>query len=131
MITTPIRVRYCECDPGGIAHHSVYPTWFEIGRTDLLRAQNISYRDIEASGVFMVVAHLAVQYKKPAQYDDELVLTTTVQHIGRARLEHAYTLARNNIIITTGSTTLACIDRSGRVQPVPDVIADAFAGASA
>ena len=32
-----IRVRYCECDPMGVVHHTVYPVWFEMGRTELLR----------------------------------------------------------------------------------------------
>ena len=32
-----IRVRYCECGPMGVVHHTVYHVWFEMGRTELLR----------------------------------------------------------------------------------------------
>ena len=74
---TTIRVRYSECDPMGVVHHSVYPIWFEIGRTELLRSMSErSYRDMEAEGLFLVVAQLNVRYRSPARYDDTLNLAT-------------------------------------------------------
>ena len=48
--------RYAETDKGGVVHHSVYPVWFEMGRTELLRANGVAYKDLEAAGVFFVVA---------------------------------------------------------------------------
>jgi acyl-CoA thioesterase FadM len=27
-IDLPVRVRYVECDPMGVVHHTVYPVWF-------------------------------------------------------------------------------------------------------
>ena len=50
----PVRVRYAECDPMRVAHHSVYATWFELARTELLRARGLAYRECEAAGVFFV-----------------------------------------------------------------------------
>ncbi|MHC4946771.1 MAG: acyl-CoA thioesterase [Planctomycetota bacterium] len=50
--TIQIRVRYNECDPMNVAHHTAYPVWFEIGRTELLRRTGLTYRDLEADGVF-------------------------------------------------------------------------------
>jgi acyl-CoA thioester hydrolase len=56
-----VRVRYPECDPMGVVHHAVYPIWFEMGRTEMLRAAGGSYRDMEAAGVFLAVARLEVR----------------------------------------------------------------------
>ena len=36
-ITIDARVRYAECDPMGYVHHTVFPVWFEMARTELLR----------------------------------------------------------------------------------------------
>ena len=71
-----IRVRYAECDPMGVVHHTVYPVWFEMGRTELLRATGASYREFEEQGLFLVVVRLDVRYRQPARYDDELQLHT-------------------------------------------------------
>ena len=79
---TEIRVRYPECDPMGVAHHATYPIWFEIGRTEMLRARGGNYRLLEAEGVFLAVVRLEVRYRRPARYDDLLAT-------GRARQQQA------------------------------------------
>ena len=56
-----IRVRYAECDPMGVAHHTAYPVWFEMGRTEFLRqGSGVRYRDLEAEEIYFAVAKLAV-----------------------------------------------------------------------
>ena len=115
-----IRVRYSECDPMGVAHHTAYPVWFEMGRTELLRASDRSYREYEAAGVFLAVVALEVRYKKPALYDDLLELESVVSKIGHVKITHEYALRRNGKLLATGKTTLACLDREGKLCPVPD-----------
>lgn len=118
--STMIRVRYCECDPMGVAHHSVYAVWFEIGRTELLRAQGGDYRSLEARGVFLAVAKLDVRYRRPARYDDVLELTTHLEDVGHVKIEHRYELRRDSELLATARSTLACLDRDGVVRPLPD-----------
>ncbi|MCH7602428.1 MAG: acyl-CoA thioesterase [Planctomycetes bacterium] len=115
-----IRVRYSECDPMGVAHHTTYPVWFEMGRTELLRASDRSYREYEAAGVFLAVVALEISYKKPALYDDLLELESVVSKIGHVKITHEYALRRNGKLLATGKTTLACLDREGKLCPVPD-----------
>ncbi len=117
---TEIRVRYTECDPMGVAHHAAYPVWFEIGRTELLRERGLTYRDLEQQGFLIAVVKLSVQYKQPARYDDLLLLQTTVTRSGRARIDHAYELRRDGRLLTTACTTVVCLDRAGRPQPLPE-----------
>jgi len=117
-----IRVRYHECDPMNVAHHSVFPTWFEMGRTELLRSTGITYRELEAQGVMLAVVNLNVRYRKPALYDDELTLRTHLTNVGQVKIEHRYELMRDGVLLATGETTLACLDRSGKIQPVPDIL---------
>ncbi len=42
-----VEVRYAETDQMGIAHHSNYAVWFEVARTDFIKAVGISYTDVE------------------------------------------------------------------------------------
>ena len=117
-----IRVRYTECDPMGVAHHTAYPVWFEMGRTELLRGDQISYRDLETQGFLIAVVKLNVQYKRPARYDDLLSLETSITDRGRATIDHAYQLHRDGVLLTTATTTVVCVDRDGRPQPLPEVL---------
>lgn len=121
-ITIPVRVRYVECDPMGYAHHSVWPVWFEMARTELLRESGTAYADLERAGVFIVVAKLDVRFHRPARYDDRLEVTARLRRSAGARIEHRYEVHREGVRLVTGSTTLACVDRDGRAQPVPDFL---------
>jgi acyl-CoA thioester hydrolase len=116
---TEIRVRYPECDPMGVAHHATYPIWFEIGRTEMLRARGGNYRDLEAEGVFLAVVRLEVRYRRPARYDDLLTLRTELRLAGPVKIEHTYRLSRDGELLAEASTTLACLDRDGRARVLP------------
>lgn len=116
----PIRVRYAETDPMGYVHHSRYFTYFEMGRTELLRASGWRYRDFEERGFFMVVAKIACRFHKPARYDDLLTLRTTVTRTTLARIEHRYELLRDGELLTEAESTLACVDSDGRLQAIPE-----------
>jgi len=118
MTITP---RYAETDQGGMVHHSVYPVWFEMGRTELLRANNVTYRDIEQAGVFFVVAELLIRYRLPARYDEELLLNTSCTSVNAGTIEHTYKLVRrkDGALVAEGSTTLACVDQDGRIRRTP------------
>ena len=119
-----VRPGYAECDPMGVVHHSTYAIWFEMGRTEMLRGCGGSYRDLEASGIFLVVADLAIRFRRPARYDDALMLHTHLLEGGRARLRHGYTLlGPDETTLATATSTLACVDGDGNLQPIPDGVA--------
>lgn len=132
-----VRVRYCECDPMGVAHHSAYIPWLEEARTELLRGSGVSYAQLEAEGVFLAVVKLAVAYRRPARYDDVLAVRVRVTGGSRVKIQHEYdvrVVSREGVdagalqtmrlhgedLLATASTTLACIDGAGRPRALPD-----------
>src|SRR5262245_65848444 len=115
-----IRVRYQATDGQGRVHHANYLTWFELGRVELLRAAGHSYRELEEAGIFLVVAEIGIQYYQPAFFDDVLRLRTTTMKAKGARVEHRYEVFRGDQLLAEGTTTVACIDRTGRVTRLPD-----------
>lgn len=103
----------------GVCHHSNYFAFFEMGRTELLRANGLRYRELEDQGLLMVVVKATCSYKLPARYDDLVRLTTRTKRVTAAKIEHEYELTREGLLLAVGETTLACVDREGRVQRVP------------
>jgi acyl-CoA thioester hydrolase len=115
-----LRVRYSETDAMGYLHHSRYITYFEIGRTELFRADGGDYRRMEELGLFFVVVKVEARYRRPARYDDLLRLRTTLTRRTSVRLEHRYDLFRGDELLAEGSSMLACVDRQGQLQQIPD-----------
>lgn len=122
--TISIVPRYCETDQAGVVHHTVYPVYFEMGRTELLRANGSAYKDLEKAGILFVVTELHVKYHRPAKYDQNLLLTTTCTDISQVRIEHSYHLrdAGSNLLLVEGSSTLACLNAEGKLQRIPEYI---------
>jgi acyl-CoA thioester hydrolase len=117
-----VRVRYAETDRMGLLHHANYLVYFEQGRTELLRSLGVAYRDIEDQGFYLVLTRVQVRYKSPARYDDLLVVRTILERTTLVKIEHRYEVLRDGLLLAEGETTLGCVDRSGRVQPLPPLL---------
>jgi len=115
-----IRVRYKEVDQMGFLYHGNYFTFFEVGRTELLRSYGYSYREVEESGLFGVVIKAECSYHKSAKYDDLLTIRTTLKRITRVKLEYEHLVLRGSELLAVGHITLAFVDRAGHIQRVPD-----------
>ncbi len=122
-LTIQFRVRYPEVDQMGCVHHSRFLQYFEMGRVELLRQQGFSYADLEKAGVFFAVVRIEAKYRSPARYDDELSLTTRIVKQGTVRIDHEYVLKRGQTVLAEGMSTIACVDRTGQVQQIPEFMA--------
>ena len=92
--STEITVRYAETDCMGIVHHAVYPVWYEVARTEYIKALSMSYSEMEKLGVMLPVTGISCKYKRPAHYDEDLIITAKITLLTAARLEFHYTVVR-------------------------------------
>lgn len=109
---TEITVRYAETDAMGVVHHAVYPVWFEIARTDYIKAAGMSYAEMERNGVMLPVTGITCNYRRPAHYDDTLEITARVTRLSVARVEFAYIVTRKGEteILATGTSSHGFVD---------------------
>lgn len=89
-----ITVRYAETDRMGIAHHSNYPIWYEVGRSDYIKMFGISYSEMEKAGVMTPLRNLNCHFTLPAIYEDELIIRTWCTAMTAARIEFSYSVKR-------------------------------------
>jgi acyl-CoA thioester hydrolase len=124
-----IRVRYGETDQMGYAYYGVYAQYYEVGRVETMRTIGFSYKQIEERGILMPVIHFSIDYKKPAYYDDEITVVTSIrQKTGGLRLPFDYE-CRNSAgeLLNTGKVVLVCIDKaSGKMCRIPDWLSEAI-----
>jgi len=119
---TKYRVIYGDCDSMAIVYYSNYLRLFEIGRTELLREQGLTYREVEDKGFFLPTTEAYVKYTKPARYDDLLTIETVIGFVKRASSRFDYTIYREEDIIVQGYTIHACLDRNDRIVRFPDFL---------
>jgi acyl-CoA thioester hydrolase len=117
-----IRVRYYETDGQGFVHHANYFVYFEQARVEQLLALGYDYAHLERDGVLLVVNKIACKYHKPSRFGDILRLQIRTVRARGARIDHEYRVFRGQELLAEGESTLACIDREGRVQRLPDFL---------
>ena len=102
-----IRVRYAETDQMGIAYHSNFFIWFEVGRVELMRELGFNYKDMEQhDGCYIAVADARCRYKSPARYDDELIVRTWIRHLRASLVHFGYEVMRaaDGVLLAEGDT---------------------------
>lgn len=126
---TTLRVRYAETDRMGVVYYANYLVWFEVGRADLLRSLGWTYREMEETGVFLPVIEAHCHYRRPARYDDEIVVRTEGRMASPARLEFTYEVQVTGAddIAATGTTVHAATTADGRPCRLPARLREVFA----
>ena len=116
-----LRVRYPEVDRMGVAHHANHFIWFEIGRTELMRARGVTYRGLEEEGILLPVIEASCAYHFPARYDDLLRVRTRIESASAVRIAFEYRIESeaDGRLLATGATRHASVDRGGRPRRLP------------
>jgi len=124
---TAYRVIYGDTDQMGVVYYANYLRWFERGRSEFLRGIGLPYANIEAAGYHFPVAEVTCRYAQSARYDDVIEIATTLVELSRVSLSFEYKISRqeDQLLLATGSTKHACIDREGQVKRIPKMLADA------
>jgi acyl-CoA thioester hydrolase len=115
-------VRYAETDTMGVVYYANYLVWFEVARTDVLRQAGWSYREMEADGYMLPVLEANCVYRQPARYDDEIDVKATGALVSAVRVKFVYDVVRaaDDVLLASGYTVHASIDRTGRPCRLPD-----------
>jgi acyl-CoA thioester hydrolase len=123
---TLLRVTYADTDQMGVAYYGSYPVWLEIARTEYLRARGQAYRDLEATGLRLVVSELRLRYRAPARYDDLVRVRCWVRDIASRRVTFGYAIDRGEggELLATGVTDLLSLDRDFRPIRLPPLLSE-------
>jgi acyl-CoA thioester hydrolase len=119
-----LRVRYGDTDRMGFAYYANYLRWFEIGRAEMMRSLGKTYREIEEAGIALPVVEASCRYRKPARYDDAIVIETAIASLARASVEFAYRVVReaDGELLAEGRTQHCFLAEDGRPVRAPEFL---------
>jgi acyl-CoA thioester hydrolase len=106
----------------GVAHHTHFLVWFELGRTELMRALGCTYGELEdRRAVYFPVIEAGARYREPARYDEVVNVDTVLGSVSGARVRFEYTVSRqtDGTVLATGFTEHASVGESGRPTRIP------------
>ncbi len=117
---TSLAVRFNEIDPYGHVNHAVYVTYLEVGRTDALAACGIPLEVMAERGYQMVVTHIDVRFRRPAEAGQVVTVETEVGELRRASGMWRQRILRGDEVLVTAEVTAAVTDARGRPSKPPE-----------
>lgn len=123
---TKITVRFNEIDAYRVAWHGHYVAWMEIGRNALARQFDLDAFQLTSVGFMGPVVALELKFLRPACFNDELVIRTTLCRTETATFKFVTTIVGpDGKKLATGTTIHALTDMAGILQfQLPPVIAE-------
>ena len=112
-----ITARYAETDQMGIIHHSVYPVWFEVARTEFIKTSGITYTQLEKNGVMLPLSELTCKYIYPVHYEDNVTIRVNIEKLSFAKITFGYKVILDGRVMSRGTTTHGFVD-SNTFRPV-------------
>lgn len=131
----PVRVYYEDTDAGGVVYHSQYLNFMERARTEYLR--ELGYDQDVLAGelkVLFVVRNVQIDYLRPARFNDQLEVCTTVEKLARASVIFRQTVQRADKSgtveqLTRASVKVVCVNAiTFRPDAIPQSIKGALSG---
>jgi acyl-CoA thioester hydrolase len=121
VVRSRYRILYGDTDAMGIVYYANYLKWFEMGRNEWLRAQGLSYREMERDGTHAPVSQVYCRFRIPARFDDVIVVETQVEYVRRASIKFTYRILRetDGEELVRGYTVHAFVDGNGRIVRTP------------
>lgn len=117
--TAEIRVRYADTDQMQFVYNGKYLEYFEVGRTEMMRANGLPYSKMELEGYQLPLLEAHVNYVSHALYDDLLEVESFVPEFPEFRIRIEYKVKRKNTqeIIAEGYTVHVFIKKDTK-RPV-------------
>ncbi|ASR36440.1 4-hydroxybenzoyl-CoA thioesterase [Prauserella marina] len=127
VVGMPLRVRYHECDQQGIVFNAHYLAYADMAAFEFYRVVFGSAAYLTDRGIDMVVAETTLRYRRSAVFEDELVVSLSIEHIGNTSLVLGIAIHRGNELVLDGSNRYVWVDiETHRPTPPPEDVRQAL-----
>jgi acyl-CoA thioester hydrolase len=126
--SSPLRVRYAECDAQGVVFNAHYLAYFDVSLTELWRAALGSYDAMLERGVDVVVAEARLRFRSPARFDDEVRLEIGLTELGNTSIHSRHRVRRGDELLVEGDMRHVLVEvETLKKTPIPDWLREALA----
>ncbi len=114
-----VKIYYEDTDAGGVVYYGNYLRYLERARTEFLLNHGINVAEWHNQGLFFVVTHVDIHYKRPARLGETIDITTEIAEMKKASVILKNLVFGSGIVLVEAYVTFACIDREGRPKRLP------------
>jgi len=116
------KIYYHDTDCGGVVYYANYFKYFEEARTEYFSDKGVDIKQLSENNTLFAVRKIEVNFKSPARYGEQISVTTKIVKLKNASLDFFQEVKRQDIILVSAVTQIACICCDFRPQIIPEAV---------
>ncbi|MDD7965237.1 acyl-CoA thioesterase [Actinomycetospora lemnae] len=132
----PVVPRYAEVDQQGVVFNGHYLTWFDEAFTGFLDHAGMSYPDLIAAGVDVMVVHSELDYRGSVRWRDDARVEVVCERQGTTSFTLGFSVYRSaDEVAVTGRNVYVVVVKDeatgawSKAPGIPEKLAAALSGA--
>jgi acyl-CoA thioester hydrolase len=117
-----IRIIFGDTDQMGVVYYGNYMRFFESARAAYWRGLGRSYKDLVDWNVALPVVEAHCNYRRPAYYEDVILVDTRISELRAASMRFVYQIYRGEQLLADGYTRHAVIGSDGKPKALPEAL---------
>ena len=116
-----IKVYYEDTDAGGVVYYANYLKFLERARSEAIYSLGFSNKELlEDHGILLIVKSCNIEYKKPAQLEDLLEISSEATSFTKTSILMKQLILKSKDIISEAEVHLVVVDKKGKPTKIPN-----------
>ena len=122
-----IKIYYEDTDSGGVVYYANYLKYLERARSEAIYSLGLSNSILQKDyGTLIIVKSCNIKYKKPAKFEDELEVMSSVISKTRTSFSMLQIIKRQEEIISEAEVQLVAVNKDGKPIKIPEILEKLF-----
>jgi acyl-CoA thioester hydrolase len=123
-VSVQLPIMSYETDYQGIVNNTEFIRFLERVRYAISKKLGFSYKQSRSTKLWTVMAHVEINYRSPAHFEDVMVGTGWIEKVGNSSLTIAYEfrLKSTRRLIADAKQVLVFVNQQLKPQPVPKAL---------
>ena len=122
-----LKVYYEDTDSGGVVYYANYLKYLERARSEAIYSLGLSNSILQKDyGTLIIVKSCNIKYKKPAKFEDELEVMSSVISKTRTSFSMLQIIKRQEETISEAEVQLVTVNKDGKPIKIPEILEKLF-----
>ena len=122
-----IKIYYEDTDSGGVVYYANYLKYLERARSEAIYSLGLSNTILQKDyGTLIIVKSCNIKYKKPAKFEDELEVLSSIISKTRTSFSMLQIIKRQEEIISEAEVQLVTVNKDGKPIKIPEILEKLF-----
>jgi acyl-CoA thioester hydrolase len=121
LVTIELPIMSFETDYVGIVNNTEFIRFLERVRYALSKKYGFTFKQVRSAKLWNVMAHVEINYRAPARFEDIMLGTGWVEKVGTSSLTLAYEfrLKRTRRLVADAKQVLVFVNNKLKPTPIP------------